>query len=252
MIEKQQLFTAFMKKNFLLIFLLSSSILFSVCSVSAQDQTTSDAKQATRDNSYQPSMHIHGGVIFGINAAQIDGDDYAGYHKVGLNFGFYGSLPLSKKFFFSTEILYSEKGAKNPITPNLPVQYWYTWRIQYAEIPLLIHYQDKKAFSVGVGVSYARMVGEQLSVEGLDPIPTPICAGNHAEVDSGSLHTFCLKRNDFEVIAEANYLPLKHLAINVRYQYSPFPMGYFANSNFINRSMHNNLLTFRLMFIFGN
>src|SRR6188474_2797152 len=94
-----------------------------------------------KDNTYQPSMRIRGGVIFGMNASQIDGDDYAGYRKVGLNFGFYGQIPVSKRFFLSTEILYSQKGAKNPVTPNTPVQYWYTWNIQYAEIPLLIHYQ---------------------------------------------------------------------------------------------------------------
>jgi hypothetical protein len=240
-----------MKKILLPVFVSVFSIFFFEQSVLAQDQTPSEAKQATRDNSYVPSMHIRGGIIFGINAAQIDGDDYAGYHKVGLNFGFYGQIPVSKKFFISTEILYSEKGAKNPITPNLPVQFWYTWRNQYAEIPLLVHYQDKKAFNVGVGFSYSRVVGEQLSVKGLDPIPTPICAGGNTPVDSGSLNTFCLKRNDFDVIAEANYIPLKHLEINVRYAYSIFPMGYYANSNFINRSMHNNLLSFRLMFVFG-
>jgi len=239
-----------MKKNLRFVFLFIFSIFFLERPVSAQDQP-SEAKQAAHDNSYEPSMHIRGAVIFGINAAQIDGDDYAGYHKVGLNFGFYGQIPVSKKFYFSTEILYSEKGAKNPITPNTPVQYWYTWKIQYAEIPLLIHFQDKKAFNVGVGFSYSRMVDEKLSVKGLDPIPTPICPGNNVVIDSGSIVPFCLKKNDFELIAEANYFPINHLAINVRYQYSPFPMGYFVNSNFINRSMHNNLLSFRLMFIFG-
>jgi hypothetical protein len=216
-------------------------------SVKAQDVPA--PASAAKDNTYSPSMHIRGGLIFGINAAQIDGDDYAGYHKVGLNFGFYGQIPVSKRFFFSTEILYSQKGAKNPVTPNTPVQYWFTWNIQYAEVPVLIHYQDKRAFNVGAGVSYARMVNEQLSVMGEEPIPTPICTTNKIFNDTVP---FCLKKNDFELIAEANYFPIKHLAINVRYQYSPIPIGYYVNSNFINRGMHNNLLSFRLMWIFGS
>ena len=213
----------------------------------AQDEPAPQAKQTARDNTYQPSMHIRGGLLFGINAAQIDGDDYAGYHKVGLNFGFYGQIPVSKKFFVSTEILYSQKGANNPVTPNTPIKFWYLWKIHYAEIPVLIHYQDKKAFNVGAGFSYGRMVHEQLYASGEPQPPVEICPGT-----SGTPNFKCLNKSDYSVIAEGNYLPLKHLAINVRYAYSIRPMGYFENSNFVNRSMHNNLLSFRVMWIFGS
>ncbi len=112
-----------------------------VRTVEAQDNPA--PTPAKKDNTYVPSMHIRGGVIFGINASQIDGDDYAGYHKVGLNLGFYGSIPVSKVFFFSTEILYSQKGSKSPTYEGLPLEYQIN--LQYAEIPVLFHFQDKKA-----------------------------------------------------------------------------------------------------------
>src|SRR6188474_1752497 len=102
-----------------------------------------------KDNTYQPSMRIRGGVIFGMNASQIDGDDYAGYRKVGLNFGFYGQIPVSKKFFLSTEILYSQKGSKSPTYEGLPLEYQIN--LNYAEVPVFLHFQDKKAFNFGVG-----------------------------------------------------------------------------------------------------
>ncbi len=62
--------------------------------------------------SNEADQRIRGGAILGITASQVDGDDYAGYHKVGIVGGFVGQIPVSKKFFFSTEILYVQKGAK--------------------------------------------------------------------------------------------------------------------------------------------
>jgi Outer membrane protein beta-barrel domain len=241
-----------MKKILLTVFVFLLSIFFSEREVLAQDSSSFGHKLTPKDNSYQPSMHIRGGVIFGINAAQIDGDDYAGYHKVGLNFGFYGDLPISKIFFVSTEILYSEKGANNPVTPNTPVQYYYTWKLQYAEIPELFHFQDKKAFNVGAGFSYSRLVGEQLSAAGELQPPVDICTGTPPDPSLLDPKFLCLKRSDWDVVAEANYLPLKHLAINVRFAYSLPAMGYFGGSNYVKRGMYNNLLTFRLMWIFGS
>jgi hypothetical protein len=195
------------------------------------------------------SPHIRGGLILGMNASQIDGDDYAGYHKVGFNAGFYGQLPLSKLFFFSTEILYAEKGGKSPVVHGLPTAY--SWTLQYAEIPILFHYQDKRAFNVGAGLSYSRLVGEQLYADQEPQPPIDICPGPPADVSLLPDNYLCIKKSDFTVMAEANYLATKHLVINVRFAYSLAPIGYFGGSNYINRGMYNNLLSFRLMWVFG-
>jgi hypothetical protein len=107
------------------------------------------AKTRAQDHAeFEVSNRIRGGIILGMNASQIDGDDYAGFHKVGFNAGFYGQLPVSKRFFISTEILYSQEGANNPVNPSTPVQDYFKWNLQYAQIPVLIHFQDKKAISV--------------------------------------------------------------------------------------------------------
>ncbi len=230
-----------MKNTFLITAVL---VAISFINVFAQGNTASG-------NDFAVSNHIRGGVIFGMNASQIDGDDFAGYHKVGFNTGFYGQLPLSKRFFISTEILYSQEGANNPVNPTTPVRDYFKWNLQYAQIPVLIHFQDKKAFNVGAGFSYSRLVGEHLYAGGEPQPPVSFCTGKPPGSNLIDPKFLCLKRSDYCVVAEANYLPFQHFAINVRYAYSMAPMGYYGNSNFINRSMHNNLLSFRLMYIFG-
>ena len=167
---------------------------------------------------HEVSPHIRGGVILGMNAAQIDGDDYAGYHKVGFNGGFYGQLPISKIFFFSTEILYAGKGGKSKVQQGIPTRY--SWSLHYAEIPVLFHYQDKRAFNVGVGFSYSRLVDENLEADQEPQPPVNICTGPPPDVSLLPLNFLCIKKSDFDVLAEANYLPTKHLVINVRFAYS--------------------------------
>lgn len=203
-----------------------------------------------KDLPYQPSDHIRAGAIFGINAAQVDGDDFAGYHKVGINTGFYAQIPVWKYFFVSTEILYSQRGAKSPTIQGQPLEYQIN--LNYAEVPLLFHFQDKKAFNIGAGVAYARLLkeAEWYMQEPNPPIQT--CMGKPTNPSTLDPHFVCLRKNDYSVVAEGNYLPLSHLAINVRFAYSIAPFGYRGASNFINRGMYHNLLSFRLMWIFGS
>ena len=236
-----------MKKSFPSVFYFLFSIFLLSGTAAAQDNSTETP--AKKDNTYVPSMHIRGGAIFGINATQIDGDNYAGYHKVGLNFGFYGQIPVSKNFFVSTEILYSQKGSKSPTYVGLPLEYQIN--LQYAEIPVLLHFQDKKAFSVGAGFAYSRLLKEQEWFKQNPNPPIEICQGKPLNTSLLDLHFVCLKRSDYTVVAEGNYLPLKNLAINVRFAYSLAPFGYRGSSHFINRGMYTNMLSFRAMYIFG-
>lgn len=216
----------------------------------AVSQDIPAAAPAKKDNTYVPSMHIRGGVILGINASQIDGDDYAGYHKVGLNLGFYGQIPVSKVFFVSTEILYSQKGSKSPTYEGQPLEYQIN--LQYAEIPVLLHFQDKKAFNVGVGLAYARLLKEEEWYKQNPNPPIEFCQGKPSNPSTLPLSFVCLHRSDYLVVADANYLPIKNLAINIRFAYSMAPFGYRGSSNFINRGMYTNMLSFRLMWIFGS
>src|SRR5207249_3932615 len=54
-----------------------------------------------------------GGLIVGCNFTQVDGDNYAGYHRAGLNAGGIVYANLGDHLAASLEILYSQKGSRS-------------------------------------------------------------------------------------------------------------------------------------------
>jgi len=204
----------------------------------------SNAQEAT-----QTKLGIRGGIVFGMDAAQVDGDDFAGYHKVGINGGFYGAIPVSKIFFFSTEILYVQDGGKAPTVQGQVLQY--RSQFSYAQIPILFHYQGKEAFNVGAGFEYGRLLSQRIFANEIEQPKASICTGPPQDVSLLDPQYICLRKNDFRAVADANYLFSKHFMVNVRFSYSIVPFGYYGGSNFINRGMYHNVLTFRLMYVFG-
>lgn len=193
-------------------------------------------------------LAIRGGVVLGINASQVDGDDYAGYTKVGLNGGFYGQIPLSEKFFVATEILYSQQGARSHVRYGLPLEF--LSRYDYAVVPVLLHFQEKPAFNLGAGFAYARLVRQQRFANQLEQPAASICSGK-PDIVIISPEYICLKRQNLLVVAEGNYLFTAQFQLNVRFSYSLHPMGYYGSSNFVNRGMYHNLLSIRLRYVFG-
>lgn len=109
------------------------------------------------------------GLVAGANFAQIDGDNFAGYYKAGLNVGGIGYAQLHNHFALSWEILYSEKGAKSNISrlathDTTVVIIDYRVKLNYAEIPVMLNYFDKRKSHVGLGFSYNRLVGSSETI----------------------------------------------------------------------------------------
>jgi len=106
-----------------------------------------------------------GGVIVGLNAAQIDGDNAAGYRKAGLLVGLRGGAHLSEKTSITIDMLYSQRGSRR--VPRIDEAFeTYTISTPYIEVPLLFHYKDwrveyedgsffyKVSAEAGLAVSY--------------------------------------------------------------------------------------------------
>ena len=106
-----------------------------------------------------------GGIALGINASQIDGDYFSGFHKAGLNAGFLTYVKLKKNMLASIELLYSQKGARNvtvqdlPATGSTPITYYA--KLNYAEVPLMFNYVINDRFVAGAGVSYSRLFSDK-------------------------------------------------------------------------------------------
>jgi len=185
---------------------------------------------------------IQGEFITGMNLTQVDGDEVVGYRKPGLNAGVGAELPLGKNWSVSIETLFSQKGAykkypENTTNLNLP---YYNLRLNYAEIPLMIHYNDKDQITGGFGFSYGRLVSMK-EVE-------------HGTTIDWQTSTGPYDRDDFELILDVRFRVYWKLHLNFRYAYSISKIrtrDYSTLTRVWTRDQYNNLLTFRLIFIFN-
>lgn len=104
---------------------------------------------------------IKGELFLGGNACQVDGDECYGFKKFGVHAGAGALIPITNFMDVGLEVLFNQKGAykRNAITSNSTFPYAYNLKLNYAEIPIMIYLTDKDAVSVGLGVSYGRLVG---------------------------------------------------------------------------------------------
>jgi len=186
------------------------------------------------------AQRIIGGISLGTNLTQVDGDQFYGFNKFGLNVGPMVALPFGKKrnWSVSMELLYSQKGSYHKGSTDST---YYKLKLDYIDIPVLVHFTDKKIVSAGVGFCYGQLI-------------------NKVESD-----LYIVKPNtdflpyDVSVLGEVALRLWNRLWINVRYQYSmvnlrtvtftdPYKGG---TDNTWERDQYNNVLTFRLTYFFN-
>jgi hypothetical protein len=107
------------------------------------------------------------GMVLGLNAAQLDGDDQSGYSRSGLHAGLRACAELSGKVYFSVELIYSQRGAKPP-SNQASIRNPVTIRLNYAEVPFLLNiYTGKQKKSIpglhlNFGLSYSRLLNSKV------------------------------------------------------------------------------------------
>jgi hypothetical protein len=192
------------------------------------------------------AQRILGAVSLGMNLTQVDGDEYFGYNKVGLNLGPMVIVPFGpkKNWSASMELLYSQKGSYHRGHTDTTT-YWL--RLDYAEIPVLFHYTDKKVISGGIGFSYGRLVNFKETIN------------DHA-LDSTyfAQPTTSMSNDDFSVIADLQIRIWSKLWADVRYQYSMKSNRSVhitdlstTPRNEYDRDQYNNVITIRLTWVFN-
>lgn len=183
---------------------------------------------------------FYGGLIAGANFCQVDGDYFAGYHKIGINVGGIAYAQLKKHLALSLEILYSQKGSRSTApreVPNGDIITNYGINANYAEVPIMINYFDKRRSHFGAGISYGRLVS---SSEVLTTSPP----------NNVDLSKYPFKDNELEAVAGFELHLVKGLFMNVRFQYSLLPMRTDVMPNYSRAQQYNNLFVFRLMYLF--
>lgn len=186
---------------------------------------------------------FYAGVAIGINASQIDGDNFSGFHKAGLNAGIISYIKLKPKLYGNIELLYSAKGARDVKEYNSPqvgtVPVIYTAKLNYVEIPLLLHYQAQDRIHAGAGLSYSRLFSAKEAID--EVIPNSI---NRREPN--------FKQEDINLLLSIAYQLSGNLFARVRYQYS---LGTIREVNqipieFGTPAQYNNLFALQFFLLF--
>ena len=113
------------------------------------------------------AQKFEGGILAGLCASQVAGDNYSGYNKAGVFVGSYVSLVLSDRLDLRLELEYIQKGSrKNPI-PDKGDYDSYLMRLGYIEMPLLLrfHVGRKLVAEAGPAVSFLLHSSEKFNQE---------------------------------------------------------------------------------------
>lgn len=187
------------------------------------------------ESSYaQQDPTFRAGVVAGFNFSQIDGDNLAGYNKIGFNAGGKAYAFLEPKLSLSFELLFSQKGSQSVLKRTPPEDHERT-TISYAEIPVLLNYHDKKQATIGAGLSYSRFLFYRRIVGGADVTDIDV-------IPVGG--------NDLAFVADGMLLIGQHFGLNLRFSYSIVPIGHSANSAARNQGLFNNVVSLRGAFVF--
>jgi len=186
-----------------------------------------------------------GGIAAGVNFSQVDGDGFAGYNKVGLNAGPVVYARFTPMFGASLEFAYSQKGSKMRRISESPYTgqgvEMYDMKLNYVEVPLMLHLMPPGKFHYSLGGSYAYLLSAREEAVTAGPV----------NLDPA---LFPFLTRDINIIGGATYHLYRHWYFTGRFAYSLvtirepqyIPIGYGGGG----AQQRNNLFSFRLVYLF--
>ncbi len=171
-------------------------------------------------------------LLAGFNASQIDGDELAGFNKVGVNVGGQVNILLDRndwvgRFQPSIGIGFTQLGS-TPGGQDESINRFQRFRLAYAQIPVMIHYIDQR-WVFSTGFAYGRLVNTNfIDSNGLDV--TDEVSDNYRD-------------DDVNFIGGMTYYITRNIGINIHWEHSIFSI------NSIGRQVHR-LITFRAAYTF--
>ena len=185
------------------------------------------------------------GLVGGFNASQIDGDDLAGFDKVGITAGIKAIMSFESRWQVNMEFLYSERGSRPDIfnpqyDPDIEIS------LKYAELPVYVSIGDwwqeegeyYKVTAYG-GFSYARLMNART----FDYF--------HSAEESVDLLVPYFNENDISWLLGASIRTGPRWGISGRYTRGLTPLLSPAKHNLNTRRLTSYFLTFRLEYYFN-
>jgi hypothetical protein len=182
-----------------------------------------------------------GGVILGLSASQVGGDDLGGFNKAGLLVGVFANKAISPLLSFQMEMTFIQKGSNNPKMndyehANVEVP---DISISYIEVPLLLQYHQSNKLKIESGIQTAYLIdGYYNDLNGKMPNPT---------------NPFI--NYDIGLLLGVDYKYSENISLNTRIANSILPIGSedYNHPNTYNSSRkgkYNSVLSFALHYNF--
>ncbi|OFX56855.1 MAG: hypothetical protein A2066_19165 [Bacteroidetes bacterium GWB2_41_8] len=99
------------------------------------------------------AQRFEGGVLGGLNASQVDGDTYSGYHKPGFALGGYVQVELSRTVYTGMELKLMQKGSRNIDSLATDGRIKYIMRLNYVDLPFYLGIRTSDKISLLFGIS---------------------------------------------------------------------------------------------------
>jgi hypothetical protein len=152
------------------------------------------------------------GIVAGLNASQIQGDDNPGFNKLGIRGGLRGIVRLDDRSSFGLDLLYSQRGATSDLLPNNTFLRFII-NTEYIEVPVWFAYNDWLApdgyyrLQGLVGLGYGRLFNARVTDH---PFPED-------QVENFS-------KNDISIYLGALYRVSRKFSLGVNYSRSIIPL----------------------------
>ena len=169
-----------------------------------------------------------GGIILGASTSQVAGDLLGGFNKIGILAGAYTNLKVKEYLKLQFEIIYIEKGSRNPNIHKNTIQ---EISLSYVEVPLSINLQQKENIGIEVGV-----------------LPAFIIASKMNDYYSETEISPPFEKYDFGVFAGINYHITDNLILNTRISNSIIPIRPHEDglTHRLNKGQYNTVLSFAI------
>ena len=183
------------------------------------------------------------GLVAGISGAQVEGDGYAGYRKLGFIGGAFVNTDLSEKMSVQFEIYYINKGSFKAAHPDKGDYDKFSLNLNYIEVPIALRYEYQK-FIFEAGPYIAKFLSYHME----------------DEFGERTVNRYPFKSFDIGGFIGVNYQLNDHFIFNLRSKNSIIPIRDFQNydqnvgilNKLLNRGWYNVDLNFTVRYQFGS
>jgi len=183
------------------------------------------------------AQRFDAGLIAGLNASQVEGDSFKGYHKAGILAGVFVQTDIAPAVVAGMEIKYSQKGARRKYDPKVPNVDKYIMRLDYIDIPLFMGFRTNNRSMIIGGIAPGILLhSKELNSEGELPEP-----------DRQTFNTF-----DLQPFLGFQFDFLEKATVDLRLAISVVPCSDKADTNYyFHNGLFNNVISLAIYYNLG-